>query len=126
MYNNEEITQFVNIVIEATDPDKIMLFGSYAYGYPSDKSDLDLLVIKNGKDFTLDDEAELAAAVYFKRAQHNIRARYDVFFRTDKQVQESAENGGAFVDVLRKGKVVYEREPNKSINVKISKVAMGI
>lgn len=109
MYNSEEIRQFVNLVAEVADPDKIILFGSYAYGYPTDKSDLDLLVIKNGKDFSFDDEAELSTAVYLKRKHNNIRTRYDVFFQTDRQVQKTAENGGAFSDAIQKGKIVYER-----------------
>ena len=109
MYKNEEIVQFVNLVAEVTDPDKIILFGSYAYGNPNDKSDLDLLVIKNGKDFSIDDEAELATTVFIKKMQNNIKIRYDVFFQTEKQARKIAKNGGAFVDALHKGMVVYER-----------------
>jgi len=71
MYNNEEIKQFVDLVAEVTDPDKIILFGSYAYGAPNDKSDIDLLVIKNGKDFSFDDEAKFATAVYLKGTSRN-------------------------------------------------------
>ena len=44
MYSYEEITRFVNLVAEVTDPDRIILFGSYAYGEPSENSDIDLLV----------------------------------------------------------------------------------
>ena len=109
MYNDDEIMQFVYLVAEIADPDRIILFGSYAYGNPDDKSDLDLLVIKNGKDFTVDDEAKLATAVYFERKQRKIRTRYDVFFQTDSQVQEIAKNGGAYLDAVQKGRVVYER-----------------
>ena len=109
MYSNEEIMQFVNLVVEATDPDKIILFGSYVYGSPIEKSDLDFLVIKNGKDITRDEHADLTTAVWLKRKQYRIRARYDIFFCTDQQVQESAENGGVFVDAILRGRVVYER-----------------
>ncbi|MCL2200928.1 MAG: nucleotidyltransferase domain-containing protein [Oscillospiraceae bacterium] len=109
MYSNEEINQLVSIVAEVSDPDRIILFGSYGYGTPDDKSDLDLLVIKNGADFTIDDEAQLATEVYFKRKERKIRARYDVFFQTESQAKAAAEKGGAFVDALSKGKIVYER-----------------
>jgi predicted nucleotidyltransferase len=109
MYNNDEIMQMVSLVAEVADPDRIILFGSYAYGEPDEKSDLDLLVIKNGKDFSIDDEAKLATDVFYKRRQLGIRTRYDAFYRTDAQIQKSAEKGGAFVDALQKGKVVYER-----------------
>jgi len=109
MYNSEEINQLVDIIAEVSDPDRIILFGSYAYGAPNDKSDLDLLVIKNGADFSIDDEAQLATEVYFKRKERKIRTRYDIFFQTERQAKAAAEQGGAFVDALSKGEVVYER-----------------
>ena len=109
MYSNDEIMQFVNLVAEVTDPDRIIIFGSYAYGQPTDESDIDLLVIKNGKELTLDDEAELAYVVFENRRRRNIKVRYDIFFETEKQAHEIAANGGSYVDALQKGKVVYER-----------------
>jgi len=109
MYNNEEIMELVSLVAEMSDPDRIILFGSYVYGEPDDKSDIDLLVIKNGKDLSIDDEAKLATDVLYKRRQLGIQTRYDVFFQTDKQAIMSAEKGGAFADALQKGRVVYER-----------------
>ena len=119
MYNSKEIKQFIDLVAEVADPDKIILFGSYAYGVPDDKSDLDLLVIKNGKEFSREEHADLSTAVYLKRAQYNISTRYDVFFRTEKQVQESAESGGAFLDALQKGQVVYERTNQQKSRIAI-------
>ena len=109
MYNSKEISDFISLVAEATNPDRIILFGSYAYGTPDDSSDLDLLVIKNGKELTRDDEADLEVAVYDMRKRRRLKTRYDVFFRTDEQVEQSIENGGAFVDAIRKGRLVYER-----------------
>jgi len=109
MYSNDEIMQLVNIVAEVSDPDRIILFGSYAYGNPDEKSDLDLLVINNDKELSIDDEVELLYAVQLKKRQWNIKTRYDVFFNTDREVRMIAENGGAFVDALQKGRVVYER-----------------
>jgi predicted nucleotidyltransferase len=109
MYSTAEINQLIDLVVEETNPDKIILFGSYAYGNPSDKSDLDLLVIKNDKELSHDEHADLSWALYNKRKLRRIRTRYDVFFRTDQQVKKSAENGGAFVDALQRGRVVYVR-----------------
>ena len=109
MYSNDDIMQFVHLVVEIADPDRIILFGSYAYGNPDEKSDLDLLVIKNGKEFSIDDETKLAVAIYDARKRRQIKTRYDVFFSTENQAKKTAENGGAFVDALQKGRVVYER-----------------
>ena len=109
MYSNDEIMQFVNLVAEIVDPDRIILFGSYAYGNPNEKSDIDLLVIKNGKDFTIDDETVYAVAIHRARRRQSIKPRYDVFFGTESQVAEIASRGGSFRDALQKGKTIYER-----------------
>jgi len=109
MYNNDEIMQFVHLIVEVSDPDKVILYGSYAYGVPDEKSDLDLLVIKNGKEITIDDETKYAVAIFDARVQRKIKMRYDVFFRTDEQARVIAEKGGACKDALEKGRVVYER-----------------
>ena len=110
MYTNDEIMRFVYLVAEVSDPDRIILFGSYAYGEPDDKSDLDLLVIKNGNEITIDDETRFAVAIFDARIQRKIKMRYDVFFRTEKQARIIAKSGGACKDALEKGRVVYERE----------------
>jgi len=109
MYSNDDIMNFVNLVAEITDPDKVILFGSYAYGNPSDKSDLDLLVIKNGKELSIDDETKFDLALFNEKRRRKIKMRYDIFYGTDKQVREIAENGGSFIDALQKGRIIYER-----------------
>ena len=109
MYSNKEIMQFLSIVVEVVDPDKIILFGSYAYGNPGEKSDLDLLVIKNGKDISFDEEAKMAVAIFRKRKLHKVGTRYDLFIRSEAQVQQFAKKGGTMNDAIQRGKVIYER-----------------
>ena len=41
-----EIEKIVRQVADVYQPEKIILFGSYAYGQPNTDSDLDLLIIK--------------------------------------------------------------------------------
>ncbi|MDY6844710.1 MAG: nucleotidyltransferase domain-containing protein [Thermodesulfobacteriota bacterium] len=36
-------------IVEAVKPERIILFGSYAYGKPKDGSDLDILVVMNSE-----------------------------------------------------------------------------
>ena len=109
MYNYDDIMKFVYIVVEVAKPDKIILFGSYAYGNPDEKSDLDFLVIKNDRSLSRDEHAKLATAIFRKRHQHSIGPHYDIFIRTESQARDAAEKGGAFADALQKGKVVYDR-----------------
>src|SRR5437588_5054943 len=44
------IRRFARRIAERFQPDKIILFGSYAYGKPHNESDVDLLVIMRTKN----------------------------------------------------------------------------
>ena len=50
MITEEQIQAIVRRIVEGYQPDRIILFGSYAYGTPTEDSDLDLLVIKGDDD----------------------------------------------------------------------------
>lgn len=45
MIQRSQITHFANAVAERFKPQRIVLFGSYAYGKPNQDSDVDLLVV---------------------------------------------------------------------------------
>ncbi|MDZ7401152.1 MAG: nucleotidyltransferase domain-containing protein [candidate division KSB1 bacterium] len=45
MISKKQIDSLVNIIIKKFNPQKIFLFGSYAYGNPAMESDLDLCII---------------------------------------------------------------------------------
>lgn len=46
----EEIKKLIRKIIEKYQPEKIILFGSYAYGEPDEHSDVDLLIVKETED----------------------------------------------------------------------------
>ena len=48
MVTEEALAAIVHRIVAVLHPEKIILFGSYAYGRPSDDSDVDLLVIRWG------------------------------------------------------------------------------
>lgn len=47
MITEAQIQAVVQRIVEGYVPDRIILFGSYAYGTPKEHSDLDLLIIKH-------------------------------------------------------------------------------
>ncbi|MFW5803162.1 MAG: nucleotidyltransferase family protein, partial [Verrucomicrobiota bacterium] len=57
MINEKDIIKIRDIIIEKFEPEKIILFGSYANGTPDEDSDVDLIVVKD----TDKDIRELAA-----------------------------------------------------------------
>jgi predicted nucleotidyltransferase len=47
MIRQEQIDEITKKIVEHFQPKKIILFGSYAYGTPTEESDLDLLIVKD-------------------------------------------------------------------------------
>jgi uncharacterized protein len=47
MIRQEQIDEITKKIVEYLQPKKIILFGSYAYGTPTEESDLDLLIVKD-------------------------------------------------------------------------------
>ena len=105
----DDISALRDIIIELVDPDKIILFGSYAYGTPHDRSDADFLIIKNGAEYSIKDEADLAVEIYNRRKELGIRTRCDAFLENENQAFMCAEDGGAYADAFQKGKLIYVR-----------------
>ena len=108
-HTNKDIDILRDFIIELVNPDKIILFGSYAYGLPDDDSDADFLVIKNGVDHTVRDEARLAVSIHFMRKKRGIRTRCDAFLESEQSALEASKNGGAYADAFEKGTVIYVR-----------------
>lgn len=50
MLGKEVITEVKNRLVKAYNPLKIYLFGSYAWGHPTEDSDLDLLIVVEKSD----------------------------------------------------------------------------
>jgi len=89
-------------VAEKFHPDKIVLFGSYAYGQPTSDSDIDLLVIMNHNG----NAAEQAAKI---RASMHSAFPVDVLVRSPGKIHERLEMGDTFLKtILEKGEVLYE------------------
>lgn len=83
-------------------PDKIILFGSHAYGRPGPDSDVDLLVIMRFRGRPV----RQAIAILNKL---NVLTPIDLLVRTPEQVQERLALGDQFMrEILERGKVMYE------------------
>ena len=73
------IRRFARRIAERFQPDKIILFGSYAYGKPHEESDVDLLVImrtKNAIDQSIRIKTGIRAAVFTRPdCAHSLASR---------------------------------------------------
>ena len=100
----ELLKKIVQRIVAGVQPQKIILFGSYAYGTPSPDSDLDILVIMNTKDRP----AERVLAV-----SRLLRPRpfpMDILVRTPGEITIALEQRDSFIqEILSRGKVLYEQ-----------------
>lgn len=83
-------------------PDKIILFGSYAYGTPHQDSDVDILVIMPARS-----QLDMAFKIHWA-----IQPPFplDIIVRTPKQMKWRLEEGESFLtEVVSRGKVLYEK-----------------
>jgi predicted nucleotidyltransferase len=97
------INDVVRQIAEKFQPNKIILFGSYAYGKPTRESDVDLLVVM---DSSLR-EHQLSVSI---RKAINYHFGLDLIVKTPKSLSSRIEMGDFFLkEILQKGKVLYER-----------------
>jgi predicted nucleotidyltransferase len=96
------IRRFARQVAERFQPDKIILFGSYAYGTPHADSDVDILVIMPARN-----PINRAA-----RIRWEVPAPFpmDLIVRTPEDLAWRIAEGESFhTEILTKGKVLYEK-----------------
>src|SRR5438128_12101822 len=96
------LADVIRRVVEAAQPDKIILFGSAARGQMGPNSDLDLLVIKRGKF----NRRRLTTNIY--RRLRGKGAPVDVVVATPEDVERYGDSPYLVIyPALREGKIVY-------------------
>jgi predicted nucleotidyltransferase/HEPN domain-containing protein len=95
------IRRFAREVAQRFDPDKIVLFGSYAYGTPHEDSDVDLLVIMPCRN-QLDQGLKIRCAL-------EAPFPMDLIVRTPKEMKWRLEEGDSFLtEIVSKGRLLYQ------------------
>ena len=101
----EELPAAVQRIAQALQPEKIILFGSYAYGTPTPDSDVDLLVIMK----TMASQVERSLAV--ARLPRPRVFPVDILVRTPDEIERALRSGDFFIqEILSRGRVLYERD----------------
>jgi uncharacterized protein len=101
----ETLPGAIERIVSELKPEKIILFGSYAYGNPTPDSDVDLLVIVKTKAKEIDRYVAVSNLLYPRQFP------VDILVKTPKEMEAEARKKGNFFmrEILKKGKVVYER-----------------
>jgi uncharacterized protein len=95
------IRRYAHEIAAMFHPEKIILFGSHAYGTPHDDSDVDLLVVMSARN-ELDQAAKIRLAI-------TPPFPVDLLVRKPSELKWRLEEGESFsTEVIGKGKVLYE------------------
>lgn len=99
-----EINKLCEEIAREFRPQKIILFGSHAYGKPEWDSDVDLLVIMPFKGTP----HRQAVAI---RSRIEAGVALDLLVRTPQQISRRLAMGDSFIrEIMERGKVVYEAD----------------
>ena len=97
------IRKFAREVAERFQPDKIILFGSYAYGIPNEDSDVDILVVMPCRN-QHDQSVKIRLAV-------DRNFSMDLIVRKPENLKWRLAEGESFhTEIVNRGKVLYEKE----------------
>lgn len=98
----EEIRRVVRQIVERFRPEKVILFGSHAYGEPTGDSDVDLLVVMETEENPLHVAARISASV-----DHPFPL--DIVVVRPSELREALRERNVFeTEVVTKGVVLYE------------------
>ena len=102
MISQNQIAQFGQRLAAMFHPERIVLFGSYAYGSPGPDSDVDILVVMPLQENPIDKSVEM-------RMKLRPSFPLDLLVRTPSKIRERLAMGDDFIrEILEKGKVLYE------------------
>ncbi|MEO5358387.1 MAG: nucleotidyltransferase domain-containing protein [Nitrospirae bacterium YQR-1] len=101
---NETINEIVQRIASFCSPEKIILFGSYAYGAPTTQSDLDIMVIMDTV------EMPHKRAVPLRKLLRDISVPKDIIVKTPDEYWRYKDVTGTIVyPAVHYGRVIYER-----------------
>jgi predicted nucleotidyltransferase len=85
-------------------PQKVILFGSYAYGHPTPDSDIDLLIIKDTSERFIDRWVTVRRIL----SDSKRTVALETIVLTPREVEKRLAIGDQFLaEVLEKGEVLY-------------------
>ena len=96
---------YLRVIVERIRPEKIILFGSYAYGQPVEHSDFDLLVVRRGA--VSEGESNLQIRKLFWEVPGR-RPSFTILTKSPEQISERLDAHSSFYEeIVGRGVELY-------------------
>jgi len=100
----EILAEIVRRIVDRLNPEKIILFGSYAYGQPHQDSDVDLFVIQETNQKYVDRCVAISELIIPRPFP------LDIIVKTPQEVALALQKSDYFIkEIIERGRVLYER-----------------
>lgn len=100
----ETLPEAVEKLVKELAPEKIILFGSYAYGNPTPDSDVDLLIILDTNKTRKERVIAVSLLLYPRLFP------VDILVKTPQEIEDELQQGNFFLqEVIKNGRILYER-----------------
>ena len=100
----KEIKKITKQIVENYHPEKIILFGSYAWGKPNENSDVDMFIVKNTRKDPMQ-------RCYEVRKDIDSLFPLDILVFNSEEIKKRLKINDFFVEkIINNGKVLYGKE----------------
>jgi predicted nucleotidyltransferase len=102
--NQKKIQDVADKIVLEFKPEKVILFGSFAWGKPNEDSDVDLFIVKETKN-TRETAREIDSLIQPRPFP------IDLIVYTPEEIEESINKNHNFFmeDIMRNGKILYQK-----------------
>ena len=101
----EQLEPYLQVIVEKFQPERIILFGSQAYGQPDEQSDVDLLIVRRGITSENESNLEIRRTFWSVTAP---RPSFTILSKTPESLAEALAAGSSFFEeILSKGLELY-------------------
>jgi predicted nucleotidyltransferase len=103
MISDTKINQIVKKIVVKYQPEKVILFGSYAWGKPNEDSDIDLFIVKETSERKIDRVREVRNIIW------DSGLPIDILVYAPIEIKRRLEEFDDFFikDISTKGKILY-------------------
>ncbi len=101
----DQVEPYLRVIVERFHPDKIILFGSQAYGQPTEHSDVDLLIVRSGMISENESNLEIRRSFWSVSAP---RPSFTILSKTPAQIEKGLRERSPFYEeIIERGIEVY-------------------